>query len=178
MNRLLCQAVLAVASFTLGTQNAAAQPQTYLYVPGIPGDSAVVGRANWIDVFSVAQGFGGTSPSACTVAVAKGLDRSGPPLWAAAVTGQTFTEIIIDITRAGEKPLRFYELKLTNARVTAISSVPSDLAEHVTISGTAAKLTYWPQNPDGTLGGAISATLDCALEGPTSMPAAKSRPRG
>jgi type VI protein secretion system component Hcp len=96
------------------------------------------------------------------VEVTKGLDRSGPPLWAAAVTGTTFTDIKIEITRAAAKPVRFYELTLANAKVRAISSMPSSLAEQVTITGTAATLKYYPQNPDGSLGAPVTATVDCS----------------
>jgi type VI protein secretion system component Hcp len=166
----LITGLFAAALFTLSASSAAAQTtDTFMLVPGIPGDSTSDRHANWIVVYSVVQNFdsGLRNPGSCTVAVAKGLDRSGPPLWAAAVTGTTFPQITIEITKASGTPVRFYDLILTDAKVTTISSSPSVLAEQLTIAGTKATLKYYPQNPDGSIGSPISATVDCSA---TSSP--------
>ena len=170
MKKKITTGLVAAALLTVGAHSAAAQTtDTFMLVPGIPGDSTSARHANWIDVYSVVQNFdsGLRNPGSCTVAVAKGLDRSGPPLWAAAETGTTFPQITIEITKAAANPVRFYDLVLTDAKVTTISSSPSVLAEQLTIAGTKATLKYYPQNPDGSIGSPISATVDCSA---TSSP--------
>ena len=167
MKKKMIIGLLAAALFTLGAHSAAAQnnTDTFMLVPGIPGESVQVGRNGWIDVFSVSQSFNGAQKGdggACTVAVTKGLDRSGPLLWAAAVTGQVFNEIVIEIARSQEgKAPPFYVLTLSNVFVSAISSSPTDLAEHLTLTVTSATLTYTMQNPDGSAGQKVSSTVKC-----------------
>jgi len=116
-------------------------------------------------VFSVSQSFDATengNGGACTVAVTKRLDRSGPLLWGAAVTGLLFNEIVIEITKPHDRAaLPFYVLTLSNVLVSSIGSVPTALAEHLYLTGTAATLSYTPQNADGSLGQKVSSTVKC-----------------
>jgi type VI secretion system Hcp family effector len=143
--------------------DAAAQTETFMQVPNIPGESSVHGYEGWIEVASLTQSFENTGRgrNLCTAVVVKRVDKAGPLLWAAAVTGQVFNEVRVDILRAAEKPLKFYELILYQASIANIASVPSDLAENLTIVGRSAKLSYFPQRPDGTLEAPIVATASC-----------------
>ncbi|HUE86924.1 MAG TPA: type VI secretion system tube protein Hcp [Vicinamibacterales bacterium] len=162
MKKTLLTGLLMTALCVLDAKTAEAQ-DAFLLIPGIPGDSLRVRYEGWIDVVSLAQGFDRTlkGASACTVLVGKGLDKAGPLLWAAAVTGQTFATIQIDILRAGVSAQKYYELTLNNAAIVTINTQPLDLLETLTIGGTSATLKYFPQKPDGSLGNPVEATATC-----------------
>ena len=163
MKKLFSVAVLAIACFIPAAPSTAADTTTLLIIPGIPGESHIAGYENAIDLYSVTQSFavGSKAAAACTIAVTKGIDRSGPLLWGAAVTAQTLPEVRVDILRMGEVPLRFYTLTLTNANVLSITSSPSTLTESLTLAGTSATITYYPQKPDGSLGTPVTSAATC-----------------
>lgn len=156
-------ATLAFAVLLLGAAHAQAQSSAYMNVPGVDGDSTSDRYKDWIELMSVAQSFTGQKGSnACAVHVTKPLDRSGPKLWAAAVTGQVFPEVRIEIVHAtAENQQRFYELILGNAVVSSISSTPSALVEQLAMTGTTATLRYYPQSPSGELMAPVSSTITC-----------------
>jgi type VI secretion system Hcp family effector len=167
MKKQMIAGLLAAAVLILGAQSAAAQvaTETFMFAPGIPGDALRVGRTNWIDVYSLSQSFEGgkQNEGACTVALVKALDRSGPLLWAATVTGQIFSEIRIESVKAsGEKAQPFYTLTLTDVLISGIQSTPNLLTENLTLSGAKATLTFFRQNEiTGANEEASSATIKC-----------------
>ncbi len=162
MKTTLLTGLFVAAICVLGARTAAAQ-DAFLLVPGIPGDSTQVRYEDWIEVVSLSQGFDGSAkgPSACTVLVGKPLDKAGPLLWAAAVTGQTFASIQIDIVRGSDKPVKYYELTLNNVRVSSINTQPLDLGETLSLQGTSATLKFFPQKADGSLDTPVTATAIC-----------------
>ena len=165
MTRITFTAVLAFALATFGADNAAAQTQTqtYMLIVGIPGESTDDRHKDWIEVLSLSQNTTAdkSDNGACSVSLAKSLDRSGPLLWAAAVSGTNVGDVRIEITRGGEDRQRFYELTLTNAFVTSLSATPNSLLEQLTLAGDSARLRYFPQKADGTLDAPIVATVKC-----------------
>jgi len=163
MKHVMVTGILGIVLSVLGVPGAAAATTAFMIVPGISGDATVVGYEHAIEVSSITQSFvaGSKVNGACTVSLSKPLDRSGPLLWAAAVTGQVFSEIRIDILKDGDIPLRFYTLTLTNASVVAITSSPNVLTDSLTLAGSSATLSYYPQKPDGSLGPAITSTVSC-----------------
>jgi type VI protein secretion system component Hcp len=162
MKKRLLTGVLMVAWFVLGAKAAAAQ-DAFLLVPGIPGGSQHIHYENWIEVATLAQGFDTAvkGANACTVIVGKGIDKSGPLLWAAAVTGQTFPSIQIDIVRPGGAAQKYYELTLNNVALLQINTQPLDLLETLTLRGTSATLKFFPQKADGSLDAPVTATASC-----------------
>jgi type VI protein secretion system component Hcp len=165
MRTLLIGGLLVFTALFLYPAPAAAQQltDTFMLVPNTPGDSTDVDHRSWINVISVTQSFDGAakSTSTCGAAVTKGFDVAGPPLWLAAVTGQRFGEIRIDVVRPGIERVRFYELRIANARITAINSTPSSLSESLQIVGDSATLSYYPQSPTGGSLPPVTATVTC-----------------
>jgi type VI secretion system secreted protein Hcp len=164
MRKHLIGGLLAFTTFFLYPARAAAQvTDTFMLAPGIPGDSTDEAHRNWIDVISVTQSFDAAAKasSACGAAITKGFDKAGPLLWLAAVTGQRFAEIRIEVVHPGEQRLRFYELRIVNARISAIDSMPSSLSESLQIAGDAATLSYYPQAPDGSQLPPVTANVTC-----------------
>jgi type VI secretion system Hcp family effector len=141
-----------------------AQADTFMLVPGILGDSIDKQHKDWIDVFSITQTFdpGSKNINPCLVEVGKFIDRAGPKLWLAAVTGQRFNSITIEFQKpGGDLPFKFYELKLNNAVVNSITSTPDALMERLTLIAQTLELTFITQKLDGTPGGAVKAVVDC-----------------
>ena len=145
---------VAVAFLVLAAPHAAAQitTQTFMLLPGIPGESTSPGHEDWIDILSFSQNLDGSKKDqgACTVSLAKAIDRSSPLLFAATASGQLFDEIRLESFRVGsDHPLPFYELTLSDAFVSSISL--NVLLETLTITGTRATLRYF--RPDDKPGG-------------------------
>ena len=100
--------------------------------------------------------------SLCDVEVVKRLDIAGPRLWVAAVTGQVFPEVTIEVIRTDGDQSRLYEIKLTSARVLSISTTgDSAFVESVTLSPVSATLTVFTQKADGSAGTPITGTFAC-----------------
>jgi type VI secretion system Hcp family effector len=119
-----------------------------MLIASIPGNSVDEAHHGWIDVFSLTQSFDASvKSSACGAAISKGFDKAGPPLWLAAVTGQRLGDVRIEVIRPGERRTKFYELKILNARISAINSEPSILAESLQLVGDGATLTYYENDP-------------------------------
>ena len=165
MQKHLIGGAIVFAAFFLCPARAAAQnADAFMLVPNIQGESTDEQHRNWIDVVSVAQSFDAASKSsACGAQVTKAFDKSGPPLWLAAVTGQRFDEIRLEFVKPGEgqAQVRFYELRISNARIAAIHSTPSSFVESLQIVGDAAALTYYPQSSTGTPLPAVTANVTC-----------------
>jgi len=139
---------------------------TFMLIPGIPGSSVDDRHKDWIDVVSLVQTFAAAAKkgNSCDVIVTRPLDIAGPKLWLAAVTHQVFSEIRIEAVKAGGERQRFYEIRLTNARVDAIttSAAGGPYYESVTLSSEGATLSFFPQNADGSIGSPVMATIPCS----------------
>ena len=163
MQKHLIGGLLVFTALFLYPARAAAQANTFMYIANIPGDSTDDGHKDWINVSSLTQDFDAASKSAsaCGGAISKGFDKAGPLLWLAAVTGQRLGEVRIEVIRnAGDERPKLYELKISNARISTISSSPSELSESLQLLGDSATLTYFVQNNTGPSTG-ISTTVTC-----------------
>lgn len=151
---------------TVPSTAAAQSTDTFMLIPGIPGSSVDDRHKDWIDVASLVQTFAaaGKRGNSCDVTVTKALDIAGPKLWLAAVTHQVFSEIRIESVKAGGERQRFYEIRLTNVRVDAIttSAYGGPSYETVTLTSDGATLSFFPQRPDGSVGPPVTATIPCS----------------
>jgi type VI secretion system secreted protein Hcp len=164
-NRVVVIGVLLLTFLAGGSSEALAAFRTFLLVPGIPGESVDADHRDWIDILSMSQGAVSTKKSvACSdLSVMKYLDRSGPPLWAAAAMGQAFAEVRLEVVREGDMPMVVYDVRLTNARVTSIStSGSSELpVESVSFSYQSLTLTFNGQGPRGEVIPGTPQTINC-----------------
>ncbi len=164
MKKTFTACVLAIGFAIIGVDTAWAQAETFMLVPGIPGGSVDDQHKGWIDVMSITQTLesNGRRRSSCEIQVVKSLDIAGPPLWAAAVTGQVFPEVRVEVFKPGETPFLLYEIKLGNARVSTIStSVANVFAESLALVAETVTLTVFTQKPDGSQGPPVTATVSC-----------------
>jgi type VI secretion system Hcp family effector len=156
--------VLAVGIATILGQAVFAQigNDAFMLIPGVPGEALDGRYREWIEVQSLSQGFEdlpkGVTP--CDLAIQKQFDKSGPLLFAAAITGQIFPQIQIDMVRRGSRE-RYYEIVLTNARVSRINSAPQFLSESLSLIAETIRLSYFPQGQSGSLDPPIVVTASC-----------------
>lgn len=148
-------------------QAMAQQTDTFMFVQGIRGASTDPSHRNWIDVFSLTQTLettsntGGTSNGQCRLEVIKGLDIAGPLLWGAAVTGRRFENIRIDVRNQGTQAI-FYKILMRGAHFTSISTIGNGgYVERLTLDAEDVQLIFFPQNPDGTPGPAVTSSFSC-----------------
>jgi type VI secretion system Hcp family effector len=137
--------------------------QTFMFIPGIHGSSLDDQHVNWIDVVSLTQALDNSQKKPqCSLEVVKALDVAGPLLWGAAVTGQVFGEIRIEVQRAGGERVVFYQIKLQNAHVTSISTIGNGgYVERVALDAGTVTLTFRRQNPNGSFGDNVVSTFSC-----------------
>jgi len=156
----------------------AANETFYMSIPGIKGESQDKTYAGWIPLTSFSDGFmstgraggGATGRGAgrlvCqALQVVKQLDSSSPAITAAVATGQVFHEIDLVAVATGERPLTFLKFALHNAVISSVTfggdSSTSARVETLSVTAPKVDVTYWPQQPDGTLGSPLTATVDC-----------------
>jgi type VI secretion system Hcp family effector len=164
MKSALVTGVFAFGVGLLAGQVASAQTanDAFLLVPGIPGESLDERHARWIEVLSLSQGFSDfpKESNVCDVAIQKRLDKSGPLLFAAAVTGQIFPHVQIDLVKPSTGQ-RYYEILLTNARLSSLQSSPQFLTESLTLIAESITLSYFPQRADGSPDVPVTAVANC-----------------
>lgn len=162
--RHLVTGLIAAASVTLGVPAAHAVTDVYMTIPGIPGESVDHRYEGAIHVLALRQSLLPSSKGAeaCSVEVTKLLDIAGPRLWAAAVSGQRFNQIRIDVVKGGLEAVKMYEIRLAGAHVVNITTSGDDnFTEAVTLGASSMTLTYYPQKADGSQGPGISETVSC-----------------
>jgi len=165
MTKRMVTGLFVLAAFMIVPRVASAATDTFMFVPGIPGGSVDDKHKDWIDVVSLQQSWPGTvrKHTSCDVTVVKALDIAGPKLWLAAVTGQLFAEIKIEVVKEGGDPFKFYELKLINAQISSITTngTGPSFVEDVVLSPQSATLSFFQQNRDGSTGSPVTVTVPC-----------------
>jgi type VI secretion system secreted protein Hcp len=151
----------------------------FLKIDGVKGESVDHKHADSIDVLSFSWGMdqSGTAhsgPGAGSgkvkvkdIAVHKHIDTSTPVLLAACCSGKHFPHALLTVRKAGEKPVEYLKLKLTDVIITHQStdaSANSDdrLSEHVVLNFAKYEIIYTPQKADGSAGAAVESGWDIA----------------
>ena len=163
-----------------------ATPQAFLNIPSIPGESTDPNHSNQIDVRSwslgavgpnVAQGCdaSGTSSSpnasAQQLTVVMPVDKASPLLAQAAEQGTDVGPITLSVTKSlpGGTSGDYLVYTFEHVFTTKIDwSGPGDEGPEESITFVYGQLgvKYYPQNPDGTLGAAVSECYNFDLHAP------------
>ena len=102
----------------------------------------------------------------------KYVDKASPKLMLACCNGKHYDEVLLTVRKAGEKPVEYIKLKLTEVLVTAVSTGGSGgedrLTENVTLNFAEFKMDYTPQDSKGAAGTAIPVSWDIAGNAPGS----------
>jgi type VI secretion system secreted protein Hcp len=149
----------------LGTEITAMAVDMFLKLDGIKGEAADATHKDEIDVLAWSWGLSqsgtthtGTGGGAGKVNVqdisfTKWVDKSSPVLFLDCASGKHIKEATLTVRKAGEKPLEYLKIKLTDLLVSSISTGGSGgedrLTENVTLNFAQVQVTYTPQKADG-----------------------------
>jgi len=148
----------------------------FLKIDGIPGESQDAKHKGEIDVLSFQWGVaqsttGGRSSGRPTgradvqdFTIMKFLDKASPLLFAAACHGDHISSAIFTLRKAGESPIDFYKVTLSDIVITNVS--PNGTAggevttpiEEVSFNSSRVEITFTPQDATGSPGQPVTTT--------------------
>lgn len=96
----------------------------------------------------------------------KYVDKASPNLMVACCKGTHIPECVLTIRKAGDKPLEYLIITMTDCLIASVSSagtVREDrLKERLALNFAKVKVTYTPQKKDGSGDAAVEATWNIA----------------
>ena len=100
------------------------------------------------------------------ISFTKYVDSSTPKLMLACCNGKHYDDALLTVRKAGEKPVEYIKIKLTEVLITSVSSGGSGgedkLTENVTLNFSKVHYDYTPQDDKGAAGTAIPMSWDIA----------------
>jgi len=150
----------------------------FLEVIGVKGESRDKTKKEKIDILAwswgasnsgtahVGGGAGAGKVNVQDLSVTKYLDAASPSLLLYCCNGKHLTEATLTVRKAGENPLEYLVIKMTEVMVTAVSHGGSGgedrLTENVTLNFAKVEFTYIPQDATGKKGDPIPVGWDIA----------------
>ena len=114
----------------------------------------------------VGGGAGAGKVNVQDLSLTKYIDKSSPDLMLACCNGKHYPEATLIVRKAGEKPLEYITITMSEVLVTAVSTGGSGgedrLTENVTLNFAKVKVDYKEQTATGTAGATPSMTWDIA----------------
>lgn len=157
----------------------------FLKLEGVDGESTDDKHKDWIEIDSFSWGLGqiigedGLRPAAGAgggggggagkvqvqdFSFVKKIDKSSPVLMLSCATGQHMKEGVLIGRRAGEKPLEYLKIKLTDILISGYQTggsagdvVPTD---QFSLNFAKIEFSYTPQDPRGTEGKTVTTGYD------------------
>jgi type VI secretion system secreted protein Hcp len=87
----------------------------------------------------------------------KHVDKASPNLYKFCCSGKHYPEATLTMRKAGDKPLEYLVMKLTDVLISSVSTGGSGgedrLTENVTLNFAKVKVSYQPQKKDGSKDG-------------------------
>jgi len=150
----------------------------FLKITDIKGESKDKSHKDEIDVLSWSWGMsqsgtmhaggggGAGKVSVQDLSLSKWFDFASTNLMLACCNGKHFKEAILTVRKAGEKPLEYIKITMTNVIITSVSTGGSGgedrLTENVTLNFEKVKVDYDSQDEKGAKGDHNSLTYDIA----------------
>ena len=114
----------------------------------------------------VGGGAGSGKVNVQDLSFTKNVDSSSPPLMLSCCNGKHFPEALLIVRKAGEKPVEYIKIKMTEVLITSVSTGGSGgedrLTENVTLNFAKVHFDYTPQDEKGAGGTAIPMEWDIA----------------
>ena len=150
----------------------------FLKLDGIDGESADSKHKDEIEVLSfswgvsspAAGGRGGLSAgkvSSNDLSIVKRLDTSSPQLIEKICQGEHISSGLLTLQKAGEKPVEYLKIKLTDILISGYSTGASgggEPVEQVSFSFSGIEVSAAEQRPDGSIG-SWKTTTTCSFGG-------------
>ena len=111
---------------------------------------------NQTGVGGVGGGSGAGKVSVHDVSITKYLDKSSAPLMLACCNGKHFASALITVRKAGENPLEYLKIKLTDVLVASVQEAGhggDQLTESLTLNFAKVNVAYQAQNEKGAADG-------------------------
>jgi type VI secretion system secreted protein Hcp len=137
----------------------------FLKLDGIKGESHDAVHKEEIDVLAWSWGLsqsgtthtggggGAGKVNVQDISFTKWVDKASPVLFLDCASGKHIKEATLTVRKAGDKPLEYLKIKLSEILVSSISTGGSGgedrLTENVTLNFAQVQVTYTPQKPDG-----------------------------
>ncbi len=154
----------------------------FLMIEGVEGEAVDHSHSGEIDLLAWSWGMsqsgsmhtggggGAGKVSVQDVSLTKYIDKSTPNLVKTCCTGKHYPEAKIVVRKAGDKPVEYYIITMTDVLVTSVSTGGSGgedrLTENVTLNFAKFTVEYTPQAKDGAPGATIETGFD--IEGNTA----------
>ena len=150
----------------------------FLKITGVKGESKDKKHGKEIDVLAwswglsnsgsahVGGGAGAGKVNVQDLSFTKYIDSSTPDLLLSACNGKHYDEALLTVRKAGEHPVEYIKIKLTEVLITSISTGGSGgedrLTENVTLNFAKVHFDYTPQDDKGAAATAIPMQWDIA----------------
>lgn len=149
----------------------------FLEIKEVPGESSKSSHEGQIDILSFSFGAvqsgsfarGGAGGGAGKaefqdISVVKEVDKSSPKLFQACAAGTHFGTATIYVRKAGDKPLEYYKVELTDVLVSSVQNTGSaggdNVMESITFNTAKINFTYVEQDAKGGAGKTVTAGYD------------------
>ena len=149
----------------------------FLEIKEVPGESSKKSHEGQIDIVSFSFGAvqhgsfarggpGGGSGKAefHDISIVKEVDKSSPKLFQACAAGTHFPKSTIYVRKAGDKPLEYYKVELSDLIVSSVQNSGSAsgdaVMESVTLNCAKINFTYVEQDAKGGAGKTVTAGYD------------------
>lgn len=150
----------------------------FIQIGKIKGESRDKSHKDKIDVLAWSWGMsnsgsahtgGGAGAGKVNVqdlSITKYIDRSSTELMLAACNGKHFDDAMLIVRKAGEKPVEYLKIKLTEVLITSVSTGGSGgedrLTENVSLNFAKVTVDYTPQKADGSADSTLNMGWDIA----------------
>lgn len=150
----------------------------FIKLDGIKGESVDDKHKGEIDVLAWSWGVsnsgsahsgpgaGAGKANVQDLSLTKYIDKSSADLMLAACNGKHFPTATLYVRKAGEKPLEYIKIEMTEVLITSVSTGGSGgedrLTENVTLNFAKVKYEYTPQKKDGSGEATQSMSWDIA----------------
>lgn len=108
---------------------------------------------NQTGAHGVGGGGGAGKVSVHDISITKFVDKASPDLMLACCNGKHIKEGLLTVRKAGEKPLEYLKIKLTDILVSGVQSAGHGgdlLTENLTLNFSKVQVEYQLQKPDGS----------------------------
>lgn len=114
----------------------------------------------------VGGGAGAGKVNVQDLSITKYIDSASPALMLACANGKHYDSALLTVRKAGENPVEYLKIKLTEVLITSISTGGSGgedrLTENVSLNFAKVNVDYTPQDDKGKAGTAIPFGWDIA----------------
>jgi type VI secretion system secreted protein Hcp len=148
----------------------------FMKIGALNGESKDSAKSKWIDVLAwswgmsqsgsahVGGGAGAGKVNVQDLSFTKWIDGTSPDLMLACCNGKHFDSAELVVRKAGENPLEYLKIKMTEVMITSVSTGGSGgedrLTENVTLNFAKVKVDYAEQTPTGGKGATPSMGWD------------------